>query len=80
MMGQKLRNIFVAKYLPLLKRMGGIEVQEKTKVVISFKFILNKLHVLQKTESDNLTYIPIDLPKEGDIIEALTKALGLFLL
>jgi len=186
MIGQKLRNIFVAKYLPILKRMGGIEVQEKTKkevyqnsrenggsyttkdyeftielpinsyytvlfrdiqwddgatkssvfvttlgswevpqkmesedwrkfygrlnllisrilaemiahnfrdarsyrermslpngVVISFKFTLSKLHVLQKTEIGEVTDIPIDLPKEGDIIEALTKALSLFLL
>jgi len=186
MIGQKLRNIFVAKYLPLLKRMDGIEVQEKTKeevyqnsqenggsyatkdyeftielpinsyytvlfrdiqwgdgetkswvfvstlgswevpqkmesedwrkfygrlnlliskilaemiahnfrdarsyrervilpngVVISFKFTLSKLHVLQNTEIGEVTDIPIDLPKDGDIIEALMKALGLFLL
>jgi hypothetical protein len=185
MIGQKLRNIFVAKYLPILKRMGGVKVEEQTEeekywnsrenggnyttkdyefiiklpineytvlfrdthwddgktkswvfvttlgswevpqkmesedwrkfygclnflisriladmtalnfrdarsyrervtlpngVVISFKFTLSKLHVLHKTESSELTDIPIDLPKEGDIIEALTKALSLFLL
>jgi hypothetical protein len=186
MTGQKLRNIFVAKYLPILKRMGGIEVQEKTKeevyqnsrenggsyttkeyeftielpldsyyavlfrdmqwddgttrswvyvttlglwevpqkmesedwrkfygrlnllisrilvemiahnfpdsryyrervtlpngVVISFKFTLSKLHILHKMENGELTDIPIDLPKEGDIIETLTKALSFFLL
>ena len=186
MTGQKLRNIFVAKYLPILKRMGGIEVQEKTEekvyqnsqenggsyttkdyeftidlpldsyytvmfrdiqwddgetkswvyvttlsswevpqemsgedwrkfygrlnllisrilaemiahnfrdarhsrermtlpngVNISFKFTLSKLHVLYRTESGEVTDIPIDLPKEGDIIETLMKALSLFLL
>jgi hypothetical protein len=186
MTGQKLRNIFVAKYLPILRRMGGIEVHEKTEeevyqnsqenggsyitkdyeftielplggyytvlfrdiqwddgttkswvfvttlgswevpqkmesedwqkfygrlnllisrilvkmiahnfhdtryyrermtlpngIVISFKFTLSKLHILHKTESGELTDIPIDLPKEGDIIEALTKALSFFLL
>jgi hypothetical protein len=186
MTGQKLRNIFVAKYLPILKRMGGIEVQEKTEeevyqnsrenggsyttkdyeftielpldsyytvlfrdtqwddgatkswvfvttlgswevpqkmesgdwrkfygrlnllisrilvemiahnfrdaryyrermtlpngVNISFKFTLSKLHILHKTENGELTDIPIDLPKEGDIIQALVKALSFFLL
>jgi hypothetical protein len=190
MTGQKLRNVFVAKYLPILKRMGGVEVEEQIReeeyqnswenggsyttkdyeftirlpingydyddyivlfrdiqwddgttkswvyvttwgswevpqemgsedwrkfygrlnfiisriladmiahnfrdarsyrervtlpngVVISFKFTLSKLHILHKTESGELTDIPIDLPKEGDIIEALTKALSLFLL
>jgi hypothetical protein len=29
MVGQKLRNIFVAKYLPILNRMGGVEVEEQ---------------------------------------------------
>jgi hypothetical protein len=186
MMGQKLRNIFVAKYLPILKRMGGVEIEEKTEeeeyrnsrenggsyttkdyefeiklpinsyytvlfrdiqwddgatkswvfattlgsweapqkmesedwrkfygrlnllisrilaemiahnfrdarsyrervilpngVIISFKFTLSKLHVSYTAEGNNLTDIPVDLPKEGDIIEALTKALSLFLL
>lgn len=185
MTGQKLRNIFVAKYLPILKRMGEVEVEEQIEeekhqnsqenggsctikdyeftirlpmddytvlfrdilwddgetkswvfvttlgawevpqkmesedwrkfygrlnllisriladmiahsfrdarsymgrvtlpngVVISFKFTLSKLHVLHKTESNELTDIPIDLPKEGDILEALTKALSFFLL
>jgi hypothetical protein len=185
MMGQKLRNIFVAKYLPILKRMGEVEVEEQIEeeehqnsqenggsctikdyeftirlpmddytvlfrdilwddgetkswvfvttlgawevpqkmgsedwrkfygrlnllisriladmiahnfrdarsyrervtlpngVVISFKFTLSKLHVLHRAESSKLTDIPIDLPKEGDIIEMLTKALSLFLL
>jgi hypothetical protein len=31
-------------------------------------------------ENGELTDIPIDLPKEGDIIETLMKALSLFLL
>jgi len=49
-------------------------------VNISFKFTLSKLHVLHRTESGEVTDIPIDLPKEGDIIETLMKALSLFLL
>jgi hypothetical protein len=49
-------------------------------VVISFKFTLSKLHILHKMENGELTDIPIDLPKEGDIIETLMKALSLFLL
>jgi hypothetical protein len=185
MVGQKLRNIFVAKYLPILKRMGGVEVEERIEekkfrisqensgynivkhheftirlptgdyivlfgdilrnngktqswvfvttlgswevsqkmgnedwrkfygrlnllisriladmiahyfcnahsyrervtlpngVVISFKFTLSKLHILHRTESSELTDIPIDLPKDGDILVALIKALSFFLL
>jgi hypothetical protein len=186
MTGQKLRNIFVVKYLPFLKRMGGVEIEEKVEeevyessrenggsyttreyefvislptgskyvvlfrdiwwddgvtkswafattwgswevpqemkredwqkfygrlnvvvsrilaetiapyfhnaqthkesiilpnnVVISFKFTLSKLHVSYSPKRGELTDFPVDLPKEGDIIEALTKALSFFLL
>ncbi len=184
MIGQKLRNIFVAKYLPLLKRMEGLEVREKsfeetrateggksytmkdyefeielptgfeydvmfrdiiwadgevkswfyvttfswwevpqkmeskdwrkfygrlnlliTRIlvemvsqhfrdarsyrdkiilpngtIISFKFNLSKLHIAYRTESDNLTDVPVDIPKEGDIIMELVKALSFFLI
>jgi hypothetical protein len=185
MTGRKLRNIFVAKYLPLLKRMEGLKVEEKYEenrigddytaktynfeiylpnfpliytvifkdnvwddgtvkswvymtifnwwevpqemgsedwrkfygrfniliarilsemvahhfpdarsykeriilpngTVILFKFTLSKLHIIYQSDNDligdNLTDVPIDLPKEGDIIQALVKALSFFLL
>jgi hypothetical protein len=49
-------------------------------VSVEFKFTLSKIHLRYMSEENRLIDVPLDIPKEGDIIEALTETMGLFLL